>query len=235
MHRILGWRPETPVQHRQRQNQTARMSMRATAPKTIKKPAPVTREFRDKKFLKDWENNKLNKWNSEYRGDRMMRCNMWSCSVAVEQHLNTGTMWKEPPFGGKTESLTFHPKEREPSSYKRWLKKRFSKQGLCYLALFKRRYRWSVFLQHGYEPLLSNLQLDKLDGKYLSEAFHELNIAVNYPMGMIHIYRYTNVTYERGYQKMKNNSEIFGQGFHHLFRVGSTQTVTQAQVMFRDN
>ena len=116
MHRILGWRPETPVQHRQRQNQTARMSTRATAPKTIKKPAPVTREFRDKKFLKDWENNKLNKWNSEYQGDWMTRCNTWSCSVAVEQHLNTGTMWTEPPFGGETESLTFHPKEREPSS-----------------------------------------------------------------------------------------------------------------------
>src|ERR1700723_2359613 len=59
VHRILGWKPETPVQHRTRQNQTARMSMRETAPKTIKKPAPVTREFRDKKFLRDWENNKL--------------------------------------------------------------------------------------------------------------------------------------------------------------------------------
>src|SRR6202041_2567438 len=56
VHRILGWRPETPVQHRKRQNQTARMSTRATAPKTIKKPAPATREFQDKKFLKDWEN-----------------------------------------------------------------------------------------------------------------------------------------------------------------------------------
>src|SRR6202041_1774611 len=162
----------------------------------------------------------------------MTRCNTWSCSVAVEQHLNTETMWKEPPFGGETESLMFHPKERESSSYKRWLKKRCTKEGLCYLALFKRRYRWSVFLRHGHLPLLSDLQLDTLDGKYLSEAFHELNIAVNYPMGMIHVYRDTNVIYESGYQKMKNNGEILGQGFHHLFRVGST--VTQAQVTFHD-
>src|ERR1700723_704848 len=237
VHRILGWRPETPVQHRQRQNQMARMSTRATAPKTIKKPAPATREFRDKKFLKDWENNKLNKWNSEYRGDRMTRCNTWSCSVAVEQHLNTETIWKEPPFGGETESLTFHPKEREPSSYKNWLKKRCSKEGLCYLALYKRRYRWSVFLQHGYKPLLHELALDTIDRKYLSTAFAELNIAVNYPCSMIHVYYHTNVIYEHGFQKMKDNNDIFSWGSHKMFHVGSTstQTLTQAQVVFRDN
>src|ERR1700723_1126224 len=165
----------------------------------------------------------------------MTRCNTWSCSVAVEQHLNTETMWKETPFGGETESLTFHPKKREPSSYKRWLKKRCTKQGLCYLALFKRRYRWSMFEPHGYEPLLIDLQLNKLDGKYLSEAFHELNIAVCYPMGMIHIYRDTNIIYEHGFQKMANNGEILGRGYHSGFRVGSTRTVTQAQVTFYDN
>src|ERR1700723_3187004 len=45
VHRILAWTPETPVQHRQRHNQTARMSTRATTPNTINNQTPVTRDF----------------------------------------------------------------------------------------------------------------------------------------------------------------------------------------------
>ena len=105
-----------------------------------------------------------------------------------------------------------------PKKYKNWLKKRHLHEGLCYLLLYKRQYRYSAWLMYGSLPLLHHINLDP---QYLSEKFHELNVAINYPRGLIHVYSTTHVTYDSGFERMEA-SRVLLKGYHHGFKIGST-------------
>src|SRR5882672_6921583 len=84
--------------------------------------------------------------------------------------------------------------------YKNWLKKRHEKDGLYYLLLFARKYRYSAFLTYGRHPPHMSLNLDK---KWRSSHFEELNIALNYPESLVHVYSTTAVTYPYGFVRTK--------------------------------
>src|SRR5260370_37905211 len=63
-----------------------------------------------------------------------------------------------------------------------------------------------------------------MDLEYLSESFHELNIAVNYEDNLIHVYRTTHVIYPKYFEKVRNNWELRGNVWHEQFVVGATTT-----------
>src|SRR5260370_32186012 len=67
-----------------------------------------------------------------------------------------------------------------------------------------------------------------MDLEYLSESFHELNIAVNYEDNLIHVYRTTHVIYPKFFEKVRNNWELRGNVWHEQFVVGATTTATKA-------
>jgi hypothetical protein len=69
--------------------------------------------------------------------------------------------------------------------YKNWIRQMCNRGGYCYLILFQRKYRPYAFLLYGKNPQLGDLNLCE---EYRSNVFMELNIAVNYPKKLIHVY-----------------------------------------------
>jgi hypothetical protein len=55
----------------------------------------------------------------------------------------------------------------------------------------------------------------------------ELNIAVNYPKKLIHVYRAKNVTYAEGFEKYKDNAQLIGNWWLPHYTVGATQVETE--------
>ena len=68
--------------------------------------------------------------------------------------------------------------------------------------LFKRKYHPYSFLLYGKNPQLGDLNLD--NEEYRSNAFDELNIAINYEKKLIHVYHIKQVNYEEGFKKYKD-------------------------------
>src|ERR1700733_5210975 len=79
--------------------------------------------------------------------------------------------------------------------------------GYCYLILFQRKYRPYAFLLYRKNPQLGDLNLCE---EYRSNVFMELNITVNYPKKLIHVYRAKNVVYAEGFEKYKDNMQLVG-------------------------
>jgi hypothetical protein len=96
--------------------------------------------------------------------------------------------------------------------------------GYCYLILFKRKYRPYAFLVYGKNPELGNLNLCE---EYRLNVFMELNIAVNYPKKLIHVYRAKNVTYAEGFKKYKDNEQLIGNWWLPHYIVGATEVETE--------
>ena len=66
---------------------------------------------------------------------------------------------------------------------------------------------------------------------YLSYAFDELNITVNYETNnyetnIFHVYSQINITYPPGFKKVQNNREIIDNPWHETFLVGATAAIT---------
>jgi hypothetical protein len=83
-----------------------------------------------------------------------------------------------------------------------------------------------------FPPLQKNPQLGDLNlaPEYWLEVFKELNIAVNYPKKLIHVYRATNVIYAEGFEKYKDNMELIDNWWLPHYTVGATQTETHRRV-----
>jgi hypothetical protein len=108
------------------------------------------------------------------------------------------------------------------SRYKKWIWTRDGMEGYCYLKIYKYKYCPYAFMLYGRYPELGQLNLS---ADYLSEAFDELNIAVNYGSNMFHVYQHTNVTYPPGFEKINKNREIVDNPWHGAFIVGATTTI----------
>src|ERR1700733_15006061 len=136
---------------------------------------------------------------------------------------------KQCPFGRL--SSPFAPMDNtltpvtKVERYKNWIRQVCNRGGYCYLILFKRRYRPYAFLVYGKNPQLGDLDLCN---KYHSEAFDDLNIAINYEKKLIHVYQGKGVIYEEGFEKYKNNHELIGNYWLPLYLVGATQVQTRA-------
>jgi hypothetical protein len=96
--------------------------------------------------------------------------------------------------------------------------------GYCYLILFKRKYRPYAFLLYGKNPQLGDLNLSE---EYRSNVFMDLNIAVNYPKKLIHVYRAKNVKYAEGFEKYKDNAQLIGNWWLPHYIVGATAVETE--------
>src|SRR6202043_654675 len=66
-----------------------------------------------------------------------------------------------------------------------------------------------------------------------SEAFDDLNIAINYEKKLIHVYRGKGVIYEEGFEKYKINHELIGNCWLPLYIVGATRVETRATTRTR--
>src|SRR5882757_3702625 len=69
---------------------------------------------------------------------------------------------------------------------------------------------------------------------YLSYAFDELNITVNYETNnyetnIFHVYSQINITYPPGFKKVQNNREIIDNPWHGMFIVGLQQLSQQEE------
>ena len=122
------------------------------------------------------------------------------------------------PFDGYLEKVPL------PANYKKWMCGKHNEPGLCYLLLFRRKYRYLAFYRYGRYPLLKDLLLDPC---YWSKAFDTLNVCVNYPQALIHVYRTSKAIYPHRFEHLKGNSQLTQGGFNQLFVIGATLTTTQ--------
>jgi len=108
-------------------------------------------------------------------------------------------------FSSATPSSHFKMRKKSSPPYhqsgntRTGLRKKDSLEGYGYLKMYKRKYCPYAHLLYGKGPELRKLNLDE---KYQSEAFDELNIAVNYETEMFHVYRTKYVIYEPGFEKV---------------------------------
>ena len=95
--------------------------------------------------------------------------------------------------------------------------------------LFKRKYRPYAFLLYGKNPQLGDLNLD--NEEYRSNAFDELNVAINYEKKLIHVYRVKQVTCEEGFERYQkgNNWELIGNWWIPHYIVGATRTELETE------
>ena len=63
-----------------------------------------------------------------------------------------------------------------------------------------------------------------MKAEYWSNAFHELNVAINYEKKLIHVYCVKQVTYEEGFEKYKDNMQLVENWWLMEYLVGATRT-----------
>src|SRR5882724_3612117 len=138
----------------------------------------------------------------------------------TEKDLIKTTAFKKPfiPAFAPTEN-TITPVAKV-ERYKNWIRQLCNRGGYCYLILFKRKYRPYAFLLYGKNPQLGDLNLD---AEYRSEVFGELNVAVNYPKKLIHVYSATSVVYADGFEKYKDNEGLIDNWWLPHYTVGTME------------
>jgi len=129
-----------------------------------------------------------------------------------ERGLQRERFMHEPRW---TNALWAEPQKK----HKKWLQRKHEEEGLCYLLLYKRKYRRSAYRIYGRNPSFHHLDLGE---EYLSNSFAEVNIAVNYPACLIHVYRTTKAIYQRGFEKWRDNGALLRGGWNRLFVIGAT-------------
>jgi hypothetical protein len=142
----------------------------------------------------------------------------------TEKELIKTTVFKKPFTSAFTSVENTLTPVAKVERYKNWIRQLCNRGGYCYLILFKRRYRPYAFLLYGKNPQLGDLNLDM---EYRSEVFEELNVAVNYPKKLIHVYRATNVTYAEGFEKYKDNLQLVDNWWLPHYIVGATNVETR--------
>src|SRR5882757_2815613 len=142
--------------------------------------------------------------------------------IITSEQIRHENQFLSPEHLGSEETLT---PVLSPKKYKNWLKRMDGLDGYCYLKMYKRKYRPYAHLLYRRYPKLGKLNLQM---KYLSEAFDELNICINYITELFHIYQTSNVIYQHGYEKVVGNHRIIGDEWHKEFHVGATQTQTES-------
>ena len=86
--------------------------------------------------------------------------------------------------------------------------------------LFKRKYCPYAFLLYGKNPKLGDINLK---AEYRSNAFHELNVAINYKKKLIHVYHVKQAFYEEGFEKYKDNMQLIENWWLTEYLVGATR------------